>query len=329
MRLADLIRAALVAAVVVAAVPADALATGYTLRPSSTISNGWANLDGATAHAALSDAVTQPTAPATGAGSGYISGKGNGPVAAEVGLPDQTLGALETVASATAWAYVQPGSKRSITIELKTGATVLGTTTLAIGSAAQWISASTTNALTQTELNGLTIRISYDGTGGSTAAYAYAAYLQLQTRNFVMSTSAAPSFSRTLNGRDQTASYTAPVSLEDTRSPASGWKLTITSTQFTTGGGTPRTLPASASAVTGVAASCTVTPCVNPTTTVTYPVTVPAGSTPPAAVTFANAQSATGTGTFDLTPTVGVTIPGNAFVGTYTSTLTITLASGP
>src|SRR4051794_23319689 len=60
----------------------------------------------------------------------------------------------------------------------------------------------------------------------------------------------APSFSLTLNGLDQSATYTPGLSVTDTRSVPSGWNLQVTSTQFATGGGA--TLPTSASTVTGV-----------------------------------------------------------------------------
>ena len=69
--------------------------------------------------------------------------------------------------------------------------------------------------------------------------------------------------------------------------------------------------------------------CVTPTNSVTYPLTVPAGSTAPSAVKFASAATGTGTGIFTLTPTIGVSVPANSYAGTYTSTLTIALVSGP
>jgi hypothetical protein len=69
--------------------------------------------------------------------------------------------------------------------------------------------------------------------------------------------------------------------------------------------------------------------CVTPTSSVTYPLTVPAGSTPPSAVKLANAAAGTGTGIFTVTPTIGVSVPANSYAGSYNSTLTIALVSGP
>src|SRR5436305_8685168 len=47
----------------------------------------------------------------------------------------------------------------------------------------------------------------------------------------------APTFSLTLNGDDQTKTYTLPVEVVDARGLAAtgGWNLTVTSTQFSDG----------------------------------------------------------------------------------------------
>ena len=145
-----------------------------------------------------------------------------------------------------------------------------------------------------------------------------------------LTTSAAPTFTDNLNLGDQTQTYTAALTAKDTSSGTSaGWNLTITSTEFTTGGTTPRTLATNASSVTSVASACAGGTCVNPVNSITYPLTVPAGSTPPTAVKFFNAAANTGQGTFSVTPTVRVTVPQNSYAGTYTSTLTLAIVSGP
>jgi hypothetical protein len=145
-----------------------------------------------------------------------------------------------------------------------------------------------------------------------------------------VSTSAAPSFTANLNSGDQAKTFTVPLALSDTRTGASaglGWNTTITSTQFTTG---TRTLPTNSSTITGTASSCANGGlCTNPTNSISYPVAVPAGSTPPTAVKFFSAAAGTGKGLFTLTPTVSVSIPQNSFVGAYSSTLTIAVVSGP
>jgi hypothetical protein len=143
-------------------------------------------------------------------------------------------------------------------------------------------------------------------------------------------TTAAPSFSANLNSGDQAKTFTVPLTVSDTRTGASaglGWNTTVTSTQFTSGA---KTLPATVSTVTAVSSACANGGlCTNPTNAVAYPVAVPAGATAPTAVKFFDAATATGKGVFTLTPTFSVAVPQNAFAGTYTSTLTIAIVSGP
>lgn len=143
-----------------------------------------------------------------------------------------------------------------------------------------------------------------------------------------LSSTASPTFSANLNSGDQTPTYTTPLTVNDTRTTGSvGWNLTITSTQFNTG---THTLATNASGVTSVTSSCANGGvCTNPTNSVTYPVSVPAGSSPPAPIKFYNAVSATGVGTFTVTPTITVSVPQNSYVGSYVSTLTIAIVSGP
>jgi hypothetical protein len=144
-----------------------------------------------------------------------------------------------------------------------------------------------------------------------------------------VATSAAPTFSANLALGDSTPTYTLPLTATDTTGTGAGWNLTISSTQFTTGGGTPHTLAANASAITGVTSVCATGTCTNPTNAVTYPVVVPAAATPPTAVKFVNAAASTGMGAFTVTPTVGVFVPSTTFAGSYSSTLTVSIVSGP
>ena len=165
----------------------------------------------------------------------------------------------------------------------------------------------------------------------TTAAWACTIFaIKPSTGNLTVSAPGGPpSFALTLNGLDQSASYMPGLSVTDTRSTSSGWNLQITSTRFDDGSGD--TLPTNASTVTGVTRACnTGSTCGTlPTTNVTYPFTVPAGSTPPTSVKLYNAASNTGSGILSVTPTVQVAVPGNAGAGSYTSTLTVTVASGP
>lgn len=144
------------------------------------------------------------------------------------------------------------------------------------------------------------------------------------------STTAAPSFTANLNSGDQAKTFTVPLAVSDTRTGASaglGWNTTITSTQFSNG---TKTLPVGASTITAASSACANAGlCTNPTNTIVYPLAVPAGSGPPTAVKFFAAAAGTGKGVFTLTPTVSVAVPQNSYTGTYTSTLTISIVSGP
>lgn len=144
-----------------------------------------------------------------------------------------------------------------------------------------------------------------------------------------LTTTATPTFSATLNGTNQTPTYTLPMTVEDSTGSGAGWNTTITSTQFTTGGEAPRTLSTTASSMTGVTSACAEGTCTNPTNAITYPLTVPAAAVAPAAVKFFNAAADTGMGKFTLTPTVGVSVPANTYAGTYKSTVTLASVSGP
>jgi hypothetical protein len=142
-----------------------------------------------------------------------------------------------------------------------------------------------------------------------------------------------PSFSLTLNGADQTSTYTLPVSVVDARglSTGGGWNLTVTSTQFSDGSG--HTFPTTASTITGIspAPTCgTGSTCTPPTNNVSYPVALPASAAPPpTAVRYFNAATATGLGTVNVNATVLVAIPANVFAGTYSSTVTVATVAGP
>jgi hypothetical protein len=143
-----------------------------------------------------------------------------------------------------------------------------------------------------------------------------------------LATAASETFSDTLDGTDQTASYTIPLTVIDATGTGAGWNTTITSTLFTTSGS--KTLASNASSITGVTSACVAGgTCTNPTNSVSYSVGVPAAATAPAAVKFFNAAANTGMGRFTITPSIQVAIPGNSFAGSYTSTVTVAVVSGP
>jgi hypothetical protein len=138
-------------------------------------------------------------------------------------------------------------------------------------------------------------------------------------------------FSATLNGLDQTVNAAQALDVGDATGSGTGWNVTATSTTFTTGGGSPHLLSTSATTLSGAptdvcdaSATCTLA-----TNSVTYPYTLPAGGTAPTATKMFNAAANTGLGNQTVTPTWRLSVPANTFAGTYTSTWTISLVSGP
>lgn len=102
--------------------------------------------------------------------------------------------------------------------------------------------------------------------------------------------------------------------------------MTATSTTFTSG---IRTLPTTAAQITAASVSSGSGTCSLPVNQIDYPVTVPAAGSAPAAVKVFDASAGTGAGPVTVALTANLNVPGNARVGTYTSTWTLTLASGP
>ncbi|MBO9534852.1 MAG: WxL domain-containing protein, partial [Solirubrobacteraceae bacterium] len=109
-----------------------------------------------------------------------------------------------------------------------------------------------------------------------------------------------------------------------------GWNLSATSTTFTSGG---NTLPTTATTFTGVTPTAVTTAgearCSAPTSSVGYPLTLPAAAVAPAAVKIFNAAANTGRGGTQLVFNASLGIPASTRVGSYSSTWTFTLATGP
>jgi hypothetical protein len=129
------------------------------------------------------------------------------------------------------------------------------------------------------------------------------------------------SFNVTLDGTDATATYTLPLLVQDTSpSPAVGYHVNIRASSF--GDGSGHTL--APGSITTVAIGCFSSCTTAPVNSIAWPVPIGAAD-----VTFFNAANATGVGNWTLTPTISVAVPANARAGTYTTTLTTTLVSGP
>ncbi|MFT4035198.1 MAG: WxL domain-containing protein [Patulibacter sp.] len=134
------------------------------------------------------------------------------------------------------------------------------------------------------------------------------------------------SFSTTLDGTNQTLSTSAAFTVDDETttdgSTNAGWKLTLNASQFTDG---TKTLPTTALSVNSASNSDAGSRCVAPTTTVSFPLTLTAGTT----TKVYNAAANTGRGPSTITLAMRLAVPANTLSGSYSSTWTYTLASGP
>jgi hypothetical protein len=144
-------------------------------------------------------------------------------------------------------------------------------------------------------------------------------------RSLFLTPLTSPSFSFTLTGAMGTITSLRTFKVNDSTGSGLGWHTTITSTQFSTIDG--KRLPTTALTITGVSAACTAgQTCIVPVNGVSsYPITVPAATTAPAAITYFRANGNTGTGDVTLTVTYSLSIPPGTASGTYTNTLTDTL----
>lgn len=147
------------------------------------------------------------------------------------------------------------------------------------------------------------------------------------TLSMVSPTSVA--FSANVTGVDQTVnSNNQSFDVTDATGSGAGWNITATSTTFTDGTHTLAT-----NAVTQQAAptrSCDAsTTCTLAVTNVTYPYTLPAGATAPTATKLYNATASTGMGAQTSVGVMRLALPASVFAGSYTSTWTYSLVSGP
>ncbi|HTS73986.1 MAG TPA: DUF2341 domain-containing protein, partial [Gaiellaceae bacterium] len=131
----------------------------------------------------------------------------------------------------------------------------------------------------------------------------------------------------TLNGADQSPTTTVTLTPDDETGTGAGWNITGTSTTLKTAAG--KTLPTTATTITAASSTATTASCSLPTNGIGYPLTLPAGSSPPTAVKLFDATAGTGKGMNNVTLTVKAAVPANAYNGTYTSTWTIASISGP
>jgi hypothetical protein len=131
----------------------------------------------------------------------------------------------------------------------------------------------------------------------------------------------------TLSGTDSTVTSSAAFTPSDMTGNSVGWNVQATSTTFANGTG--QVLPSTATAVIAATVSAVSGNCDLPINSVAYPTTLPAAGTAPTAVKVYNTASNTGGGPLTLTLTFRLTVPAAARSGSYSSTWTFTIASGP
>jgi hypothetical protein len=144
-----------------------------------------------------------------------------------------------------------------------------------------------------------------------------------------------------LNLADETTADQSYL-VDDATGSGAGWHVTASATQFTTGGASPLTLPnagtfstnGSTTSITSTAAPGTAcsdgSTCTLPADTTTYPVAITTAPSSPTPATIYDASAGTGLGSIEI-GSVGwwLDVPANASPGTYTSTITIEISSGP
>ncbi len=127
----------------------------------------------------------------------------------------------------------------------------------------------------------------------------------------------------TLNGTNQSTSYSFAINVIDARGTGAGWNLTMQTSQFETSGDTYQ-LSTTASTLNTVAAACATGTCSASGGAVQVP-----GSDLSTAAKIWSAGANDGMGSWTITPTVNVAIPANTYAGTYTSNVTVDLIAGP
>ena len=137
-----------------------------------------------------------------------------------------------------------------------------------------------------------------------------------------------------LTAYDQTQATTEPLNVVDATGTGTGWNLTITSTTYTNGAHPVLSMAEDIYSVPTVSCDSGAT-CSPAVCSVTYcpsayvPISVPEAATAPTAIEFYDATAHSGLGAQTVSVPLNLDVPGGAFQGTYTSTWTFTLVSGP
>jgi hypothetical protein len=162
-----------------------------------------------------------------------------------------------------------------------------------------------------------------------------------------LTSSGSLGWATTLNGLNQSLVDTTAAdqgyTVNDATGSGAGWHVTVSATTFTTG---THTLPdtgtfvtngstSSSTATTAPSATCTGT-CTLPTNSTTYPVGVTTAASSPTPFTIYDTAAGTGLGQMAIGGSTAanpvgwwVNVPASTQAGTYTSTITMQIISGP
>lgn len=253
---------------------------------------------------------------------------------------------------------VPPGTAGTPTLGTVTPASLLGGTVALSGTTLTY------TGISLTLLTATAISIQVKGLTNTATAGAYTAEIATETAGLVgidsgvtpavsftgpLSVTAPGSltWALTLNGLNQSIADAVAgdqqLTVSDETLTGAGWHVTISATTFTNGAHTlPNTgtfvLTGNVSSITATTAptlACTLS-CIPPTDAVTYPVAITTAASSPSPVSVYAALANSGLGGILLGGSSAadpfgwwVKVPGNAFHGAYTSTVTVAIVSGP
>jgi Regulator of chromosome condensation (RCC1) repeat/WxL domain surface cell wall-binding len=126
----------------------------------------------------------------------------------------------------------------------------------------------------------------------------------------------------TLDGTPKATNVIVPLGVVDATGTGNGWHVTLTTTPFTGTGGKAQSHPLPSTSL--------------HVSSVTSAPALPNGASPGnvldwtgAPTNIFSAATDTGMGTFGVTPAMTLTIPANAYAGTYQSIFTVAITTGP
>ena len=132
----------------------------------------------------------------------------------------------------------------------------------------------------------------------------------------------------TLNGHDQTTEGQLTVTVADQTGTDAGWHKNGDLNTIPNGR-RKNIIDYSYFDSTAVNSACTSqSSCTNATNSLSYPITLPAGTTSPSAIQYFTAAANTGEGTLTVTANLSLKVPANTYSGTYNATINVSLVSG-